>query len=473
MTDPTVPGDLGARVAALCEELDRQATGVAIFDAGGRLVHANASLARFLAGRDPEVVLQPTADGHLLLPDGRTIAARWMDLDQGGRAILVPSPKDDEGFLRQVLDSLDTSIVVYDREDHYLFGNAAYHERYPHLPPEEELVGQTFVQMLRRSLAAGSFADAQAQHDPEGFIQRRVAEFRANQPAMAERMTASGNWEKVRMIDTPSGLRLSLRTRITEVKQVQDELRRAKERLEAETDLRTGFVRRLSHEFRTPLSAVLGYSEMIEAEVLGPLETAKYREYAALIHHSGQHLLELVSGLAEEIGDAGPALREERIELGSLLARELTVVAPMARAGGVQLVVSATDGLPNLMGDPRMVRQMVLNLLSNAVRFSNGGIVSLSAWRRADGGIAISVEDNGVGIAPEVLTRLGEPYYRGAEDGTDRPAGTGLGLGVVKELMTLHQGWLVLTSTLGRGTTAVLEFPPERSAEADGPPGEP
>ena len=268
MTDPTVPGDLGARVAALCEELDRQATGVAIFDAGGRLVHANASLARFLAGRDPEVVLQPTADGHLLLPDGRTIAARWMDLDQGGRAILVPSPKDDEGFLRQVLDSLDTSIVVYDREDHYLFGNAAYHERYPHLPPEEELVGQTFVQMLRRSLAAGSFADAQAQHDPEGFIQRRVAEFRANQPAMAERMTASGNWEKVRMIDTPSGLRLSLRTRITEVKQVQDELRRAKERLEAETDLRTGFVRRLSHEFRTPLSAVLGYSEMIEAEVM-------------------------------------------------------------------------------------------------------------------------------------------------------------------------------------------------------------
>lgn len=452
-------------VARLAAELDAEATGVAVFDQTGRLVHANASLKRFLAGRDPEVAAHPDTDGRVHLPDGRSVLARRLDLEGGAWAVLVPSPQDDAEFMREVLDSLDTTIVAYDRDDRYLFGNVAYHRRYPHLPPDEELVGRTFEQMLRRTLAAGSFADVQAERDPEGFVARRVAEFRANQPNMAERMTPSGNWEKVRVIDTPHGLRLSLRTRITEVKRVQDELRRAKERLEAEIGVRATFIQRLSHEFRTPLSAVLGYSEMVEQEVLGPLANPKYRDYAALIRHSGQHLLELVGGLAEEIGQPGSAPRDEPIDVPRFLAREMTVVAPMAQGNGAQLVISVADRLPRLAADARMLRQMLLNLLSNAVRYSPGGIVGTSASLRGDGGISVSVADNGIGIAPEVLARLGEPYYRGAGDGPDRPAGTGLGLAVVKELMALHQGRLTLESEAGVGTTATLEFPPARSVQ--------
>lgn len=450
-------------VARMVAELDAEATGVAVFDEAGRLVHANSSLKRFLAGRDPEVAAQPDAEGRVHLPDGRSVLARRLDLDDGAWAVLVPSPQDDAEFMREVLDSLDTTIVAYDRDDRYLFGNVAYHRRYPHLASEDELVGRTFEQMLRATLAARSYADAQAERDPEAFVARRIAEFRENQPSMAERMMPSGHWEKVRVIDTPQGLRLSLRTRITEVKRVQDELRRAKERLEAEIGVRASFIKRLSHEFRTPLSAVLGYSEMIEQEVLGPLAIAKYRDYAALIRHSGQHLLELVGGLADEIGQSAPAPRDEPIEIARFLAREMTVVAPMAQGSGVQLVVSVPDSLPDLAADARMLRQMLLNLLSNAVRYSPGGIVGTSASLREDGGLSISVADNGAGITAEVLARLGEPYYRGTGDGPDRPAGTGLGLAVVKELMALHQGWLTLESEPGVGTTATLEFPPARS----------
>ncbi|WP_374442839.1 ATP-binding protein [Stella sp.] len=461
-------GDPVARLAGLTADLDREGTGVAVFAPDGRLVHANASLRRFLAGRDPEAALQPDDSGRVHLPDGRTAAVRRLPLAGGAWAVLVPSPKDDADFLRQVLDSIDTSTVVYDAEDRYLFGNVAYHRRYPHLPPEEELVGQTFEQMLRRTIAAGAFADAQAEHDPDAFVRRRVAEFRANQPGMTERMTDSGEWEKVRVVTTRHGLRLSLRTRITEIKRVQDALRQAKERLEGEASQRIAFVRRLGHEFRTPLSAVLGYSEMIEQEVLGPLPTPKYRDYASLIHQSGQHLLELVSGLTDEADDRRPVLREEAIDLADLLGREIPVVAPIAQAGAVQLVVAVEDTVPRLRGDPRMVRQMLFNLLSNAVRFSPGGIVSTSAVRREDGGIAVRVEDNGVGIRPEVLARLGEPYYRGP-DSPGQPTGTGLGLGVVKELIALHQGRLVLDSVPDKGTTAILEFPPERSVAPDEP----
>ncbi|BBK34190.1 signal transduction histidine kinase [Stella humosa] len=466
--DGTAGDATTVRIDALSAELDRRAMGVAIFAPGARLVFANASLRRFLAGRDPEVAALPDADGRLVLPGGRSVAARRLPLDGGGEAILVPSPGADTEFLRHILDSLDTTVVAYDRDDRYLFGNVAYHRRYPHLPPEAELVGTTFEGMLRRTIAAGSFADAQAEHDPEAYIARRVAEFRANQPAMTEWMTVSGNWEKVRVIRTPSGLRLSLRTRITEVKRVQEELRRAKERLETETAVRDRFVRRLSHEFRTPLSAVLGYSEMVEGEVLGSLETPKYREYAALIRHSGEHLLDLVSGLADAVEEVAPTLRDEDIDVGRMLAREVTVVAPMAQAAGIQLAANLDDDLPQLRADARMVRQMLLNLLSNGVRFSTKGAVTASARLRPDGGISLVVADQGAGMAPAVLARLGEPFYRGEADAAGRPAGTGLGLGVVKDLIALHQGRLVLASTLGQGTTAELEFPPERTVAAGG-----
>ncbi|BBK44823.1 hypothetical protein STVA_48430 [Allostella vacuolata] len=461
------PENPAPRLAALADQLDRRATGVAIFDASGRLRHANASLRRFLAGRDPEVAAVPDPDGTLLLPDGRTVVARRIPLDAGAWAILVPAPQTDVDFLRSVLDCLDTTIVAYDADDRYLFGNAAYHRRYPHLPPDEQLIGRTFEEMLRQTIAAGSFADAQAKHDPEAYVARRVAEFRANQPAMSEWMTASGNWEKVRVIRTPSGVRLSVRTRITEVKRVYEELRRTKERLEAEMAVRNSFVRRLGHEFRTPLSAVLGYAEMISDEVLGALETPKYRDYAALIHHSGQHLLDLVADLARGVEEPSAPLRDEAIDLARLLGREMTVVAPMAQAAGIQLALNLADTPAHLRGDARMVRQMVLNLLSNGVRFGRQGTVSMSVRHRADGGIAIAVTDHGVGIAPDVLARLGEPFYRGPAS-PDRPAGTGLGLGVVKELIALHQGRLVITSRLGEGTTAILEFPPERTVTAPG-----
>src|SRR5690606_4836252 len=144
--------------------------------------------------------------------------------------------------------------------------------------------------------------------------------------------------------------------------------------------------------FRTPLSAVLGYAEMIEQEVQGPLATPKYQEYAALIRHSGQHLLDLVSGLANNAPEElAPSRREEIIDLSALLRREVTVIAPLAQAAGIDLMLHLADATLGLRGDARMVRQMVLNLLSNAVRFSDRGTVAVSAEKHEDGGVDVVV----------------------------------------------------------------------------------
>ncbi|MCC7271969.1 MAG: PAS-domain containing protein [Alphaproteobacteria bacterium] len=453
----------GASARQLAAALDRLAAGVAVLDAAGRVVHVNAALVRLL-GADAPAVVAAFREGLLHLGDGRAVQARRVPLP-GGTAVVVPPLEGDAPFLRSVLDAIDTSLVVYDADDRYLFGNRAYHERYPHLPADEELKGRTFEHMLRRSLAAGSFADQQAKDDPEAFVARRVAEFRSGQPELSERMTLAGRWELIRTRVTPSGCRISIRTTITAIKHVQEELRLAKERLESEAEARIAFVAGLGHELRTPLAAVQGYAEMIEHEVLGPLETPKYRECAALIHHSGRHLLDLVLELPERGADGPrrPGIREETIDLAELMRRQATMVQPLAREKATQLVLNMPEHPPRLRGDARMVRQMLLNLLSNAVRFTERGSVTVTLRRREDGGIDLDVSDTGVGMAPDVVARLGEPYFRGAAAAAAQVPGTGLGLGVVQDLLTLHQGRLAVASVPGQGTSVVLQFPPGRT----------
>jgi signal transduction histidine kinase len=367
-----------------------------------------------------------------------------------------------------VLDSLEESIVVYDADERYVLGNVAYHERYPHLPGETDLVGKTFEQMLRRTLAAGSFADRQAEVDPDGYVRRRVAEFRALQPGRSERMTLAGRWELVRMRETRTGKRVSVRTTITEQKRIQDELRQAKERVEADAAARASFLAKLSHELRTPLGAVLGYAEMIERQVQGPLAAPRYAEYAAAIQQSGKRLLDLISSVLHLSRlEAGRAeMKEEPTDLAEVLPRELAAIETRARENATILGLDLVEGLPRLVTDPRMIRQIVASLLSNAVRYAPRATVTIAATVRPDGGIDLSIADTGVGMAPETLARVGEPYFRGPPAPTGGDPGTGLGLAMVKELIAAHQGEMRIASALGQGTTVVARFPPERTAKS-------
>ncbi len=226
----------------------------------------------------------------------------------------------------------------------------------------------------------------------------------------------------------------------------------------------------LSHELRTPLNAIGGFAELMCRRTFGPLGHGKYDEYAKDIRDSAMHLTNLVEEiLLYSRGHTGTLrLDEANIDVGAEIDGCVQMVRQSASEAGVGISVNVSPTLPRLRGDPVKLRQIVLNLLSNAVKFTPaGGHVTVSARTDAARAILITVADTGIGIERADLPRVLEPYVQ-LESAflRKRQSGLGLGLPLVKRLVELHGGALTLESEVGRGTTAIVYFPPERTIDA-------
>ena len=224
---------------------------------------------------------------------------------------------------------------------------------------------------------------------------------------------------------------------------------------------KTRFLATMSHELRTPLNAIIGFSEMIVQEQALMLDAARRREYAQLINDSGQHLLSVVNGILDmskmesgnfEITPEPFAPREALINCCSLLALK-------ARENGIDLVTRIPEDLPVMTGDPRAFKQVALNLVSNAIKFTErGGKVTVSAG--VEGArLLLRVTDTGVGIAVDDLKRIGDPFFQAGKTYQRRHEGTGLGLSIVKSLIALHAGELTVQSKVDEGTTVTVALP--------------
>jgi PAS domain S-box-containing protein len=227
------------------------------------------------------------------------------------------------------------------------------------------------------------------------------------------------------------------------------------------------FLAQLSHELRTPLNAIIGFSEAIKEGYLGPLSTEKSREYASDVHAASTHLLEIINDVLDlsRIDAGGLELHEDEIDVNEVVDGSVRLVEGRAANGMVELTVEVPAGMPRLRADPRLIKQTLLNLLTNAVKFTpEGGKVTISAARRADGGIEITVTDTGTGIRPEDIQRALEPFAQVGEDVNRRDEGSGLGLPLARSIMELHGGSLELKSEPGRGTEAIVVFPPHRTS---------
>ena len=224
----------------------------------------------------------------------------------------------------------------------------------------------------------------------------------------------------------------------------------------------------MSHELRTPLNAVIGFSEIINRELFGTLGEARYRDYARLIHESGEHLLNVVNDILYmskiEAGKFG--IVKEPFDVAPLVKSCCDIMRHTAEQRSLSLIMDVAPGIPELPADKRACKQMLLNVISNAIKFTDpGGWVRVSA-RLADGNVEFSVADNGIGIAEQDLPKLGKPFVQ-ANNSYDRSYdGAGLGLSVVKGLARLHGGRLALASTLGEGTTATIVLPLEGAGES-------
>jgi cell cycle sensor histidine kinase DivJ len=291
-------------------------------------------------------------------------------------------------------------------------------------------------------------------------------EFRVN--VEGERGRSHWLWLEMRcrpLVDTDplaGDVRVVAVTRdITERKAQEAELLRAREVAEEASHAKTRFLANVSHELRTPLNAIIGFSEMLGAEVFGPLADPRQREYVNLIHESGSHLLQVVNDILDmsKIESGTFDVVPEPFDLLNLIDGVRQMMAHQAEERGLVLKLAGGFDLPEVVADRRACKQILINLLSNAIKFTDrGGSVALGARRTGDE-VELFVRDTGIGISDKDLARLGTPFVQ-ADSGYDRRhEGTGLGLSVVKGLTDLHGGRMIIESRLGEGTCVTVALP--------------
>ena len=248
---------------------------------------------------------------------------------------------------------------------------------------------------------------------------------------------------------------------ITERRRHDEALKRAFDLAEAQSRAKSRFLANMSHELRTPLNSVLGFSEMISREMFGPLGDPRYREYATLIGESGQFLLNLINDILDvaKIEAGKYVLTREPLNLAVALERTLSLMMPQFREKGVQLKVDVATDLPMIEADARAVRQMIFNLLSNALKFTPEKGRTDIRLAREESALVLEVSDTGIGISEEDLKRLARPFEQANHSYARSQIGTGLGLALVKSLAGLHGGSLGITSKLGAGTKVRVQLP--------------
>jgi len=251
-----------------------------------------------------------------------------------------------------------------------------------------------------------------------------------------------------------------------ERKRVEAQLVETKNSAEAASRAKTEFLANMSHELRTPLNAIIGFSEILKQEPLGPLGHPSYRDYVRDVYESGVHLLRIINDILDlskiEVGKL--TLSETPVDPREAIETCMRIVRERADNAGIGLVAERAPDLPTLNADERMVKQVLLNLLSNAIKFTpSGGSVRIVARTDDDDGLVIEVADTGIGIAATDIERALQPFEQIDSSLHRKYQGTGLGLPLARSMCELHGGRFSIESTVGKGTTVTVRFPPERS----------
>jgi two-component system cell cycle sensor histidine kinase PleC len=256
---------------------------------------------------------------------------------------------------------------------------------------------------------------------------------------------------------------------LEQAKAISDE---ARHRAEAANVAKSRFLAQMSHELRTPLNAILGFSEVMKSEIFGPHTVPVYKEYSADIHNSGVHLLNLINEILDlsRIEAGRYELNEEAVSLVHVVADCHHLLKLRASSRGITINEVFEQAMPRLWADERAIRQVVLNLLSNSIKFTpQGGEIWLKAGWTASGGQYLSVKDTGSGIPENEIPIVLASFGQGSNSIKSAEQGAGLGLPIAKNLIDMHGGTFTLKSKLRIGTEVIVTFPPERVMTALGP----
>ena len=361
-----------------------------------------------------------------------------------------------EQRLRGAVESLQESFALFDGEDRLV----AMNEEYGLINPAAWGImerGGTFEELLKANVELGRLNDAKGRE--EAFIRERL-ELHRNPKGSILRQLSDGTWHIIKETQTPEGGVAITFTDITELKRVDLARQQALAEAEQANHAKSEFLAAMSHELRTPLNAILGFADIISHQYVGPVDE-KYQEYAEDIHTSGEHLLSLINDVLDiSTIEAGKRdLAKETLVTKEMVAECIHIVAEGAKNKGIKLVTNLDQNPPPLHADRRAVRQILLNLLTNSIKFTpEGGRVTVSA-KATNKRTTFKVADTGIGIAADKIPELTNPFTRGERDPHKTVDGWGLGLAITKSLVDLHEGKLEIKSKLGAGTTVTVTLP--------------
>ncbi len=419
--------------------------------------------------------------------DGAAISAVAADINDEREAEARRSAA--EVRLRETIENAPQGIVLWDRNQRLAICNRRFRE-FTGLAEIDAEPGSARTQVMGSLLEPGE--NAASNGNPQRW---QVRKLEGLPDGSDELLLIDGRWLHASHRTTSDGGELSVFTDVTAMKNQEAELiRRELELREAVTGLeksqgllerqaieltkltgrlesekqraeeanraKTEFLANMSHELRTPLNAIIGFSEIMGAELFGPLGHPKYVEYARDVVTSGQGLLDLISDILDmsKIESGEVRLSPERLEVSAAASEAIRMVGPRANEKGVKLLVDVPDDL--LAGaDPRAVKRVLLNLLSNAVKFTERGGAARVRARAHGGFVVVAVEDTGCGIDPADIPKLGKPFVQLERHGGEASRGTGLGLAVAKALVELGGGGLAIESAPGRGTIVRFTLP--------------
>jgi PAS domain S-box-containing protein len=376
--------------------------------------------------------------------------------------------KSARAHLEDAIESISQAVSLWSPEHELILYNQNFRKMFTNFE-DAVFVGQTFNNLIDMAADTDMFSSDSA--EAQAYGEKRKQSFALADGTPVDRMTPDGGYYQVIDIRTHDGGVLSVGSDVTDVVTRQNVMQEAMQHAELANRAKSEFLANMSHELRTPLNAILGFSEILKTEPFGKLGDRRYIDYVSDIHDSGTHLLEIINDILDlsRIEAGQIVLREEAVDVVEAVERVLTMSRGRAIEGDVNLVADLADDLPDLYADARILRQILVNLISNAVKFTEPDKeVSISAEINSVGEFVICICDEGIGIKEEDLEIVLQPFGQADGSLTRSFEGVGLGLPLTRSFVELHGGDLHLESEVGVGTTVSVAFPANRVMEESG-----
>ncbi len=355
--------------------------------------------------------------------------------------------------LTHAIETINEGFALFDRDDRLVLCNRKFRESlYPGLLDLVES-GTTFEDIARASAERGLVIDSQ-EREEEWVRERMELHRNPGQPHLQQ--GRDGRWIRVSERRTDDGGTVAVYTDITELKQREEEAATA-------TEAKSQFLANMSHELRTPLNAVIGITELLEEDAQRQ-DLPEFAEPLMRIHRAGNHLLHLINEILDlsKIEAGRLEMRPEQIDFEALLSESIATARPLAEQNANCLELRDCSRIGNIWADPTRLRQITLNLLSNACKFTERGLITVCAQREELNGqdwLELRVQDTGIGMTPEEVTRLFNDFTQVDSSASRRHGGTGLGLAICRRLCELLGGSIEVDSEPGVGSTFTVRLP--------------